>query len=62
MFEKTLDYSQVPSPCFVLDEARLRHNMEILDDIQKRGNVKIICALSALRKVPEGNRRHPGGS
>ena len=45
MFEKTLDYSQVPSPCFVLDEARLRRNMEILDDIQKRGNVKIICAL-----------------
>ncbi len=45
MFEKKLDYSQVPSPCFVLDEARLRRNMEILDDIQKRGNVKIICAL-----------------
>ena len=45
MLKKTLDYSQVPSPCFVLDEARLRQNMEILDDIQKRGNVKIICAL-----------------
>lgn len=45
MFEKKIDYSQVPSPCFVLDEARLRRNMEILDDIQKRGNVKIICAL-----------------
>ena len=45
MFEKKLDYSQVPSPCFVLDEARLRRNMEILYDIQKRGNVKIICAL-----------------
>lgn len=45
MFEKKLDYSQVPSPCFVLDETRLRRNMEILDDIQKRGNVKIICAL-----------------
>ena len=40
-----LDYTQVPSPCFVLDETRLRRNMEILDDIQKRGNVKIICAL-----------------
>ena len=39
------DFYQVPSPCFVLDETRLRHNMEILDDIQKRGNVKIICAL-----------------
>ena len=45
MLKKNLDYSQVPSPCFVLDEARLRRNMEILDDIQKRGNVKIICAL-----------------
>lgn len=45
MFEKNLDYSQVPSPCFVLDEARLRRNMAILDDIQQRGNVKIICAL-----------------
>ena len=40
-----LDYSQVPSPCFVLDETRLRRNMEILDDIQKKTGVKIICAL-----------------
>ena len=40
-----LDYSQVPSPCYVLDEARLRKNMEILDDIQKKTGVKIICAL-----------------
>ena len=40
-----LDYTQIPSPCFVLDEARLRRNMEILNDIQARANVKIICAL-----------------
>lgn len=40
-----LDYTQIPSPCFVLDEARLRRNMEILNDIQTRANVKIICAL-----------------
>lgn len=40
-----LDYSKVPSPCFVLDYTRLRNNLKILDDIQKRGNVKIICAL-----------------
>ena len=40
-----LDYSQVPSPCYVLDETRLRKNMEILDDIQKKTGVKIICAL-----------------
>ena len=30
-----LDYTQVPSPCFVLEEKRLVKNMEILDDIQK---------------------------
>ena len=40
-----LDYSQVKSPCFVLDESRLRQNMEILDQIQKKTGVKIICAL-----------------
>ncbi len=40
-----LDYTQVPSPCYVLDETRLRKNMEILDDIQKKTGVKIICAL-----------------
>ncbi|SHK70647.1 carboxynorspermidine decarboxylase [Fibrobacter sp. UWEL] len=40
-----LDYSQVPSPCYVLDETRLRKNMETLDEIQKKTGVKIICAL-----------------
>ena len=40
-----LDYSQVTSPCFVLDETRLRRNMEILDQIQKQTGVHIICAL-----------------
>ena len=40
-----LDYTQVPSPCFVLDEKRLVKNMEILDDIQKKTGVHIICAL-----------------
>ena len=40
-----LDYTQVPSPCFVLDEKRLVRNMEILDDIQKKTGVHIICAL-----------------
>jgi carboxynorspermidine decarboxylase len=40
-----LDYTQIPSPCFVLDEKRLVKNMEILDDIQKKTGVHIICAL-----------------
>ena len=45
IFLAMLDYSQVPSPCFVLDETRLRRNMEILADIQSKTGVKIICAL-----------------
>lgn len=40
-----LDYTQTTSPCFVLDENRLRRNMEILNEIQKKTGVKIICAL-----------------
>lgn len=40
-----LDYTQTTSPCFVLDENRLRRNMEILNNIQKKTGVKIICAL-----------------
>lgn len=40
-----LDYTQTTTPCFVLDENRLRRNMEILDNIQKKTGVKIICAL-----------------
>ncbi len=39
------DYTQATSPCFVLDEKRLRRNMEILNNIQEQTGVKIICAL-----------------
>ena len=65
-----LDYSQVKSPCYVLDEKRLRRNMEILSDIQNRTGVKIICALkgySFWRSFPVigvigviGSARHHG--
>jgi carboxynorspermidine decarboxylase len=40
-----IDFSQFPSPCYVLDEARLRRNMEILDRVQLESGAKIICAL-----------------
>jgi carboxynorspermidine decarboxylase len=40
-----IDFSQFPSPCYVLDEARLRRNMEILDHVQQQSGAKIICAL-----------------
>ena len=40
-----IDYSQVPSPCFVLEESRLRKNLQLLKHIQNETGVKIICAL-----------------
>jgi len=40
--------SDVPAPCFVLDEARLRANAAILDTVQQRTGVKILLALKAF--------------
>ncbi len=40
-----IDFSAFPSPCYVLDESRLRRNMEILDRVQRESGAKIICAL-----------------
>lgn len=40
-----IDYSQVPSPCYVLEESRLIRNLELLKKIEDSANVKIICAL-----------------
>lgn len=41
----SIDFSKIPSPCYVLDERSLQINLEILDLVQKEANVKIICAL-----------------
>ena len=43
-----IDYSLVPSPCFVLEETRLRRNLEILNYVQKKSGAKIICALKGF--------------
>ena len=43
-----IDYSAVPSPCYVLDESRLVKNLEILSRVQKEGNAKVICALKGF--------------
>lgn len=40
-----IDYSKLPSPCFVLDEARLRKNLELIDSVQQEAGVTIILAL-----------------
>jgi len=43
-----IDYSSIPSPCYVLEESRLLRNLEILAKVQKKGNAKIICALKGF--------------
>ena len=40
-----IDYSQVPSPCYVLELERLQKNLNLLQNIQRETGVKIICAL-----------------
>jgi len=37
-----------PSPCFVLDEAKLRQNLELINGVQQAAGVQIILALKAF--------------
>jgi carboxynorspermidine decarboxylase len=37
-----------PSPSYVIDLGRLRHNLAILDEVQRRGGAKILMALKAF--------------
>ena len=37
-----------PSPAYVVDLGRLRHNLGILDDVQRRSGAKILMALKAF--------------
>ena len=42
------DLNRVPSPAFVIDEAKLRSNLEILQDVKDRSGTKILSALKAF--------------
>jgi carboxynorspermidine decarboxylase len=42
------DLSRVPSPAFVVDEAAIRRNLEILADIKHRSGAKVLLALKAF--------------
>jgi len=44
----SVDYSQIPSPCFVLQEELLRKNLQLIDSVQKRAGCKIILALKGF--------------
>ncbi len=42
------DLGRVPSPCFVVDEARLEENLRVLEDVQARSGATVLCALKAF--------------
>ncbi len=43
-----MDYSQVSSPAFVLDEKLLRKNLELINKVQKAADIEIILAFKGF--------------
>ena len=43
-----IDYSKIPSPCFVLDEVRLRTNLELIQRIKEESGAEIILAFKGF--------------
>ncbi|RYF65171.1 MAG: carboxynorspermidine decarboxylase, partial [Cytophagaceae bacterium] len=48
MYPETERLEQAPSPCFVLDEAKLRQNLQLIDSVQREAGVTIILALKGF--------------
>jgi len=42
-----MDFTKVPSPCYLLDEELLERNMEVIDRVRREAEVEIIVALKA---------------
>ena len=47
-----IDYGQVQSPAFVIDEIRLVRNLELIQKVQKESGVKVILALKGYSTWP----------
>ena len=43
-----MDLTKIPSPCYVLDEALLRANLELIDRVRRQADVEIILALKGF--------------
>ena len=43
-----IDYTKVPSPCFVMEEALLRRNLQLISSVKERAGVHIILAFKAF--------------
>ena len=45
---RSFDPSRVPSPCFVVDEAKIERNLKILSRVQRQSGAKVLAALKAF--------------
>ncbi len=43
-----VDFSKVPSSCFLLEEEKLRKNLELIDSVQQRAGIEIILAFKGF--------------
>ena len=39
---------QLPTPCYVIDEKKLKENLEILGDVREKAGCKILLAQKAF--------------
>ncbi len=46
--KQLFDTTQIPTPYYLIDEAKLRHNLEILHGVEKRTGAKILLAQKAF--------------
>lgn len=44
----SFDLSRVPTPCFVIDEAKVEQNLSVLADVADRSGAKVLSALKAF--------------
>ena len=43
-----MDYSKIPSPCYVIEEQLFRKNLELIKSVADRAEVEIILAFKAF--------------
>jgi carboxynorspermidine decarboxylase len=43
-----IDFSKIPSPCYVIDEELLRKNLELIHDVKEKAGVEIILAFKGF--------------
>lgn len=43
-----IDFSKIPSPCYVIDETRLRNNLTLIRNVKERSGAEIILAFKGF--------------